>query len=213
MLIAAAAGFAFGFVSSMPIAGPIAALVFSRAVDNRIRSGLGIAVGASFGEAIYAFLTFLGFSTLLTEYEFITPVSQAAATVILLLLGVFFLLKKEAGEKETRDDAGSIGRDLLLGFTISALNPTFIVTYAAATATLFSSGLIEFKPWLAVPFTLGTIVGIVAWFSLLIFFLHYFKGRFTHRTLTRIVRVMGVLLIGGGLYFGFLFVQYLVAPG
>ena len=213
MLIAAAVGFAFGFVGSMPIAGPIAALVFSRAVDDRIRSGLGIAVGAAFGEAIYAFLAFFGFSTLLTKDKVIASVSQAAAAVILLLLGVFFLLKKEAGEKETRDGAGSIGRDLLLGFTISALNPTFIATYTFATATLFSSGLVEFKPWLAVPFTLGTIVGIVAWFALLIFLLHYFKGRFTQRTLTRIVRGMGVILIGGGLYFGFLFVRYLVAPG
>jgi threonine/homoserine/homoserine lactone efflux protein len=52
MLVAPVAlGFAFGFVGSIPVAGPIAALVLSRGLEGRARSALSLAAGAALAEA------------------------------------------------------------------------------------------------------------------------------------------------------------------
>ena len=45
MLLAALIGLALGFFGSVPVAGPIAALVVSRGVQSRFRSGVFIALG------------------------------------------------------------------------------------------------------------------------------------------------------------------------
>ena len=54
MLAAAAFGLCFGFVGSVPIAGPVSALVFRCGIDGRFKRGQGIAIGAAVAEAGYA---------------------------------------------------------------------------------------------------------------------------------------------------------------
>ena len=54
----------FGYIGSMPIAGPIAALIFARALQGRGRR-LHIALGAATAEMICAGLAFWGFAALL----------------------------------------------------------------------------------------------------------------------------------------------------
>ncbi len=73
MLSALLAGFLFGFIGSMPVAGPIAGLVLSRGLQGRFASGANIAVGAALAEAAYACLAFWGFSTLLADHGWIDP--------------------------------------------------------------------------------------------------------------------------------------------
>ena len=82
MLIAFVVGFLFGFIGSIPVAGPISALVFSRGIQGRFRSGVFISLGGGVAEALYSFLAFWGFSSYLTRYPFIVPVSRAAAAAI-----------------------------------------------------------------------------------------------------------------------------------
>jgi threonine/homoserine/homoserine lactone efflux protein len=65
VLVAAIIGFCFGFFGSIPIAGPIAALVLQRGLVGRFRAGALIGAGAAFAEAGYAFMAFWGFSTFL----------------------------------------------------------------------------------------------------------------------------------------------------
>src|SRR5262245_51236802 len=92
MLFAAAAfGFAFGFVGSIPIAGPIAALVWSRGLEDRTRSGLFLAAGAAVAEGAYVYLAFWGFSEVLARYAWIEPLSRLAAAATLTVLGVRFV--------------------------------------------------------------------------------------------------------------------------
>ena len=78
MLTALTVGFLLGFVGSIPVAGPIAALVFARGAEGRFLSGVRIAVGGACGEALYVLAVFYGFSEYLTRYDWILPVSRAA---------------------------------------------------------------------------------------------------------------------------------------
>jgi len=212
MLIAVLVGFFFGFVGSMPVAGPIAALVFSRGVDGRFRSGLSIAAGGALAEGTYACLAFWGFSELLASYPVMVPISRAVAVVVLTALGVIFLLRKPAA-RTAPDKREGWGGGLALGFTITALNPTLIATWSAAATTLFSTGMVEFNSALALPFGLSACAGIVSWFALLLWLVHRYRGRFSDRSLGRMIKVMGVFLLGVAAYFVVLLVRGLLAAG
>src|SRR5262245_53913221 len=129
MLVAAALlGFAFGFVGSIPIAGPIAALVFHRGLGDRARSALYLGSGAALVEGGYAYLAFRGFSEVLTRYTWIEPACRIAAAVVLTGLGLRFARggHADAIDRAPPDPGDGTKRSFLLGAAITALNPALI---------------------------------------------------------------------------------------
>jgi threonine/homoserine/homoserine lactone efflux protein len=79
--------------------------------------------------------------------------------------------------------------------------------------TLHSFDLVAFSPAHALPFSVGVLLGIAIWFSILLTLLGRFRGRFQRSTLDRLLRVMGVFLLGLGLYFGVRFAMSLQVFG
>ncbi len=209
MFSAIGLGFLFGFIGSIPVAGPVSALVLSRGIQGRFRSGIFISLGAGIAEATYAFLAFWGFSTYLTRYSFIVPVSRAAAAVILAILGYSFLISKTGDLKDRPGRGDSFIGSFVLGFSLTALNPTLVATWTAAVTTLFSMQIVDFTSGQALPFASGTCVGIAAWFGSLLLLIRYNRKRFTTATLQRIVRVVGAFLITLCVWFLLRFIDYL----
>lgn len=210
MLIALIVGFLLGFIGSMPVAGPIAALVFARGAEGRFRSGVWVAVGGAVGEAIYVLAVFYGFSVYLTRFAWIVPVSRAAGAVILTALGITFLRAKvrERATPEARSDRAwpSLG----LGLTLTLFNPTLIVTWTAAVTTLYTVEWMTFSGAHAWPFAGGAFAGIASWFMLLLVLIRRYRERFSMSTLRGVVRVVGVFLLGLAAWFVVQLVQYLL---
>ena len=98
---------------------------------------------------------------------------------------------------------------LLLGVTITALNASLIGTWAAATATLFSTGLVQYSATLAAPFAIAACVGIMGWFFVLVKLVEHYRDRFSQESLFKVVRVIGAVLVCGGCYFFYLFMSYI----
>lgn len=90
MLMAALTGLVAAFIASMPVAGPVAALVVRHALEGRPKSALALGLGTGLAEGIYAFLALWGFSTFLADYPIIVPISKVVAAVILIGLGFWF---------------------------------------------------------------------------------------------------------------------------
>jgi threonine/homoserine/homoserine lactone efflux protein len=203
MLVATAIlGFTFGFVGSIPIAGPIAVLVLSRGLEGRARSALCLASGAALAEGGYAYLAFWGFSGLLTRYAWIEPASRIAAAVILTGLGLNFLHRPGAEATRAEPDPRARNkRSFLLGLTLTALNPALIATWTAAVTLMYSLDLVRFEPAAALPFSLGAGSGITVWFATLLGFLQRFRTRISGAAIDRLLRRMGVVLIVLGLGF------------
>lgn len=201
MLVAIIIGFLFGFVGSMPVAGPIAALVFSRAIDDRSSTGFAIAVGGALAEAAYAFVAFFGVSSLLARYPFIAPASQGLAGVVLLVLGIVFVRRRTDTPPTPSTVPERPWNSALLGFTVTALNPTLIGTWTAAAATLAGTGLVEFAPRLGLPFSLGAMGGIVVWNLVLLGLIGRYKHRFSRAVLNRVIQWMGLVLTCVGVWF------------
>lgn len=200
MLLAALIGFGFGFVGSMPIAGPIAVIVFARSLDARYRSALGVGLGCAIAESVYATLAFFGFSALLAEHAWIEPVSRGVAAAILLGLGLSFLLRKPTGEAPAERGAAG-ARSFLLGLSITALNPTLIATWTGAVTTLAGTGAVAVDAGLAPAFGLAAGLGIFSWYLVLVVLVRRFRDRFRRETLDRVLRVFGVFVMGVGVWF------------
>jgi len=211
MFIAALLGFAFGFVGSMPVAGPISLLVFGRGLQDRTRSGAYLASGAAIAESVYAYLAFWGFSSLLASYTWIELLSRGLAAVLLTGLGIHFVRRSRPPPTTGMAPYKDVGnkRSFMLGFTITALNPTLVASWGAAVTTLHSFHLVAFGQGRALPFSIGVCLGITSWFWILLGLLARYRNRFQASTVERVVRVMGVGLIGLGLFFAVRFVRLL----
>lgn len=199
MLITALFGFLFGFIGSMPLAGPIAVLLVVRCLDDRFRSAYLIALGSVLPEALYGSLAFWGFATFLARYQWMVPVSHGAAAAILFVLGLSLVRRR--GDPNLKSDEGAGAGSFTLGFLISTLNPSVIAVWTGATTTLFATGLVDFSPVLAIPFGLGAALGILSWYLVLFALIRRHKQRFTRDAIERAIRFFGYPVLGLSMWF------------
>jgi len=196
----------FGFVGSMPLAGPISVMVVARAAQKQFGEALRVGLGAAAAEAIYAGIAFFGFTTILEHHPVLVPVAHGITAVVLLALGVWFVLWKP---KEKEDAEKSRAGTVLFGFTVSALNPTLLVTWTGGVAFLYSKGLGEVSPWAAIPFGVCAGVGVGAWFAVLVALLGKYGRKMSRSVLTWAVRTLGVVLVGLGVWSGVQLVRWI----
>lgn len=184
--------FIFGFVGSMPLAGPASVMIVSRGARKLYRDAFLLALGASLAEGIYAGLAFWGFSTFLARHPAVLPVSHAVTAVVLLIVGVHFLRWKE--ESKTNGDERR-GSAFVIGFSISALNPALLATWSAATTAIYSRQIVRMTGLMAIPFGVAAAAGIVAWNALLVQLMKRFEDKFPKRWIGWVIRGMGLVLI------------------
>ena len=208
MLLVAIIGYLFGFIGSMPVAGPIALLVFGRGLEGKNRAGLHIALGAAVAESIYAYLAFWGFSKVLDATPWVGTASRVGGAIILIGLGIWFLSRRTRSGGQESTSASQpptrkgLKRNVALGFVITALNPALIATWGAAVTTLYSIAPFDSNANHALPFSVGACLGIASWFSTLLVLLSRFRNRFDTATLNRAARGAGVLILVAGLALG-----------
>jgi threonine/homoserine/homoserine lactone efflux protein len=190
---------AFGFFGSMPLAGPIALMVLSRAARRRFDEALHVAFGASVAEALYSGAAFFGYATLFARHPLVKPVSQAVSALVLVVLGVRFAVWSP---REKGDERENVAGTTLLGFTVSALNPTLLVTWGAAVAFLYARGLGGTSSLEAVPFGLCAGAGVALWNVVLVRALRKYGGKLPRAVMTWMVRGLGVALVGLGAWSG-----------
>lgn len=198
MIVALLVGFAFGFIGSMPVAGPIALLVLRLGLSHDTRHARYVAIGGAVAEGLYSLCAFWGLSTVLDRYPHILPASRIVGAVICLILGTVLLLHRPKPGPPAGQERRTSGtkRSLLGGFLLTALNPTLLVTWTAALAALHATGLVTLDSRRAVPFALAVFLGIVAWFSTLLWLVDKFKDRWSPASVEWLIKIMGALLVG-----------------
>ncbi|WNG34439.1 hypothetical protein F0U61_12960 [Archangium violaceum] len=206
-LITSLVAFGFGFIGSIPLTGPIAVMVLSLCVQKRFGAAIRVGLGAALAEALYAAVAFWGFTTLLADRPAILPISHALSVLVLTLLGVYFIRWKPVDEV-TPDESRSV-MGFLIGFSISALNPTLLATWSAAVAALYARQLFDFSGVLALPFGVAAGAGVACWELLLVWLLRRYESHLPRSALTRAVQVMGLLLIAGAVLAGRDFIREL----
>lgn len=187
----------FGFVGSMPLAGPIALLAVSRASRQRYGEALRIGLGAAVAEGLYAGVAFWGFTTFLGRHAIVVPISHGATAVILIGVGARFVFWKPPPETNTPENKAGTA---LLGFSMSAVNPTLLLTWSTAVAFLYSRGLNDASPLYALPFGLCAAAGIGGWFVTLVALFRKYGQKLPREAMTWVIRLMGVVLVALGVW-------------
>jgi threonine/homoserine/homoserine lactone efflux protein len=203
MVVTCILGAVFGFIGSMPMTGPVAVMVLSRALDKKYGQALEVGVGAAVVESVYSGIAYWGFSTFLARHRLVLPVSHAISAVVLMVVGTYFAVSRH--EQKPREE--KTGRALFLGFTASAFNPTLLATWSGAVAALYGHGLASDKPWVAAPFGLAAGTGNILWQLVLVAFIRKLGDRAPRRAINGIIRGMGVVLVGVGVLSAVQFVR------
>jgi threonine/homoserine/homoserine lactone efflux protein len=202
-MVVLALGFLLGGLGSIPPAGPVTALVFQRGVAGRSLDGLMVALGAGVGETLYCGLAVFGYGRVMDRWPALQPIMHVAGAVILVVAGLAFLIARhpprDVRQPRPRPRAGE-ARQLLLGFSLTALNPSILVNWSAVVAAMHSTGLATLQRRNGLEFVAGACIGIVAWFGFLVGMLHRHRDRFPYAALAMSLRVLGAIMLGAGLY-------------
>lgn len=169
MLIAALVGFVFGFIGSVPVAGPIAVLVLERSLAMRYADAEGIAVGGALAESVYAGAAFLGLGMLIERYPFLLVVARAVGALVLFGVAAALLRGRNRPPelKPYVSTAAGRARGFSVGFSVTAVNPTLLATWSVVVALAFSAFPLALTLHTAIAFPIGAFLGIASW--LLIF--------------------------------------------
>jgi threonine/homoserine/homoserine lactone efflux protein len=197
MALALIAGFVLGFISAVPIAGPISALVFSQGMKGKPGQGRWVAFGAAIVEAVYCFVALWGVNLLLPGFTNLFVVANALAAVALGALGVYFFRSKRMRTPvdSPKADAAKAAKGFAMGAGICAMNPSLIATWAASSATIYSMGLFSFTIGNAGLFAAGVGTGIFTWFAVLLRLVSRYRDRLGAGILDKLLKFFGSVLI------------------
>jgi threonine/homoserine/homoserine lactone efflux protein len=198
-LAACGIGLAFGFFGSVPLVGPIAIMILSRAARGSFDEARRIGLGAAVAEGIYAGVAFWGFTTFLARQACVVPISHGITAALLVGLGARFAVWRPTVRQDRRESSSGTA---LVGFSVSALNPTLLVTWSAAVAFIYSKGLGDQPAVVAISFGASAAAGVGGWVICFVALLRRYEGKLPRTTMTWIVRVMAVVLVGLGAWSG-----------
>lgn len=181
-------------------AGPVSVNVMRSALQNR-SAGLGVAVGGSVAEVIFAGLAVFTAEML---YPIVTDWESMAVIGPLFMIGFGVYLLISANKKFLKGRKASIrkGVPFIIGLKQGLLNPQMYLFYCGILLSYFQFG---FRPdeWLhrVIAFSLGAGVGFFSFLFLIIYIVsrrgkinnHYFRG-------SKVIYACAAVLIITGLY-------------
>ena len=150
--------------------GPSLALILRNTLQGGRRQGMATALGHGAGVGLYALLTAMGLSLLLTRTPWLFELIRYAGALFLALLGLQALLPRKPKAEATSQHATSRRRGALEGFAVAFLNPQLAIFFLA----LFSQFVQQQTSWAQGGLLLLTAGGIDALWYLLV------AGIFSH---------------------------------
>ncbi|HWV99223.1 MAG TPA: LysE family transporter [Candidatus Acidoferrum sp.] len=186
-----------GFSLAAPI-GPVGILCVRRTLEHDARHGLLIGVSAASSDMVFSIVAAFGL-TLVSDF---IALEQYWLRVVggLILLGVGYgtFRSRPSAEKAPgppRDHTWAVCSTALLVFT----NPLTLFGFVAAFAMLGVKGIVVHRVS-GLLLVAGVFLGSLAWFVLLIGFVHSFSDKVKRVGLPFVNRVAGSLLVLCGLY-------------
>lgn len=198
-------GVLVGLVSSIPPAGPGALLQVRRGLEGRFLAGMAAGVGGALADGGYCLLAVLGLGYLVTAFPAFSKGLSWGGLVVLLLIGVRFVWRKPPrfeGRAKGSERPAALGRDFLLGFGLTASNPTNLVTWTTGVAIFVSLTSFDFRGIGRFTFPVGVAIGDVAWSAILLRFLTWKGQAICERYLAIAMRLVGVAILALALVHG-----------
>ena len=203
MILALILGAFLGFVSAVPVAGPVSAVIFSRGVAGKYSQGRWISVGAGMIEGAYAFVAFWGFSHFLKNLSIIVWISNLVAAILLFFLGIYFYRSKKMRQPHTSPKKSNEQKAVLMGAGMAVANPSLIASWTITATTIYSMKLFPYSTLNAGLFAGGVYVGIVCWFVIMMKIMETHRNNLDPRLLDRGLKGIAYLLWAISIYLSY----------
>ena len=192
-------GAAIGAATSAPI-GPVNVAVIDTAYRHTLRRALAVGLGGACGDGLYALVGIVGVGPLLDQNPGITPILFACSGVVLIAYGVLTARTRPApAVSDVKERADHPSKNMWSGFWLGALlivlNPAALVTWVI----IVGSFMTDVTTLEGVSAALGVACGSLAWFTFVANLANHGKKVLGHKAVW-VTRIVGVLLIGYGLY-------------
>lgn len=188
-------GLLIGLVFGVP-AGAIGALTIQRTLERGFFAGLVTGAGSSAADLLYSCVGVFGItvvSDFLTAHQ---SVIRLVGGILILLLGIAILRKKElpAVEQDTKEAPVWF---FLSAFTAAMLNPATILSFMIAFTAFGISGDLNMSQ--AVALIVGILAGTLCWWCALSGVVAHFRKRVTGHIYRWLNRILGCLMALFGL--------------
>jgi threonine/homoserine/homoserine lactone efflux protein len=187
--------FGAGFFGSIPLTGPIAVLIVARAAERKFAAAVRLGAGAAVAEGIYAGLASWGFALALAGHPRAQEFAHAITSLVLLGVGVRFCFWKDPGESMGDKARDAATRPFVIGFMVSALNPTLLLSWGIVVVTANTHGVTTSRGLLAIPFGASAALGVFAWEATLVGLLRRYERHLPRRAVVWVVHAMGAILV------------------
>lgn len=189
----------------MPI-GPVNLEIFHTALKKQYPQAIAVALGAAFGDSIWAFLAFMGISPFSRSHKMEAIFFLVTATIT-LILGIIILKDSKLMIKQEEILIGKIKRKrwaFLKGLSLIMVNPLAIVTWMVCLQFLRKMKLyIPLQLKYEIVFFCVVGAGAASYFSLIVLITNKMKSFFNHQRTVKIIKCLGYGLFVLSAYFIF----------
>jgi len=189
-----------GALTGVPI-GPVNVAVIDAAYRHTMRRAIAVGVGGALADGLYASAGILGVGPWLQGHPSVPPVLFAFSSVVLIVYGFLTTRTQPVTPAAAADPppAPAPSKEIWSGFTVGialiVLNPAAIVTWVV----IIGPHLVGADRLEGLGAVLGIFTGSASWFVLVAWLTHQGKHVMGDKAVW-IPRVVGILLVGYGLY-------------
>lgn len=193
LLYALPMGLSLGFA-----AGPIFFVVIETSITRSKTAAAIIDIGAIAADVIYILVAYYGSQSFINYLEHNLWVSLVSGAAV-MGFGLFYLLKPKNNQPfKKKVDIPRKRYFFLKGFLLNFMNVGVLFYWVASSVAIGS--LLDHKPSHMVFFYLATLAVFMAIEFVKIFYANKFKAKLRGPVLQKIEKVIGIILIGFGLF-------------
>jgi len=191
-------GIILGLAVSMP-PGPIGIVLINRTIKRGWLSGFFSGLGLASADTLLAVLSGLGFTVIISFINKERFIITLIAALVIIGVGLKAFLSDPVKEFRNRENANkSLWRDYYSVFVLSVSNPYTIFIFVAFFSGVHINGNVrpELVPFFLIP---GVLIGTIAWWFFLSYFVSRFKQKIRLRLIVRINKIAGIVIIAIGI--------------
>lgn len=190
-------GALIGAVTGVPI-GPVNVAIIDAAYRHHVKRAIAVGLGGALGDLIYASLGILGLGPVLDSHAAVKPALYGISGVVLIAYGVATVRAKPVDPTASSASSGNgsyFWGGLGLGLALILLNPAALIAWLLVVGSHFADASLPEGMAAAV----GIFAGSFLWFTFVAYLADHGK-KFLGEKALWITRVVGVLLVGFGLF-------------
>jgi threonine/homoserine/homoserine lactone efflux protein len=211
LITAGVAGFAAGFMLSIPV-GPINVTILDEASKRGFFNAAMVSLGAMLMDIIYCGIAFAGFSGLFTT-RVMRATMELLSFLLLIYLGLKYMLahsiSKTSRTMERVEEKLHPHTAFWIGFVRVLGNPAVLLLWVTVSASFLAHGWITDDLNNKLMCVVGTFFGGLSWFILLSFLVSRGHGKFSTNTLVKMSHISGASLLVAAVFIGFRLIRIL----